>query len=368
VKVAGTSTGTRYSSIDLMRGYAVAVMVIVHFLENLAGTRDWSPDGFGAPIFVFLTGVSYRLWLQSRERRGVVSTQISQETIRRGLFLMGLGFVFNGLVWLPEDLFTWDVLTFLGAATCLLNVIRVMPVPAVLLTIILAVTLSPLMQRLADYQAYWANGYFETEQTLSELLTGFLVTGYFPIFPWIALPLTGFIVAPVLLQQQFADNRVRLWLHWTAAGLIACVLVSASIRTVWPLSLQWLPEWTMFPASMSYMAGVLGMVMLLLSGLHGWLDGRQAVLIPAGLLRRAERFSRYSLTIYLLHHVVHLWPLWIYGWFSAGDPTIYWGNVFPWWPAFLLAVLFLVCADRLLMLVEKHRVPTAENLMRWLAE
>lgn len=368
MKVAEASTGTRYSSIDLMRGYAVAVMVIVHFLENLAGTRDWSPDGFGAPIFVFLTGVSYRLWLQSRERRGVASEQISRETIRRGLFLMGLGFVFNGLVWLPEDLFTWDVLTFLGAATCLLNVVRVMPVPAVLLTIMLSVTLSPLMQRLAEYPAYWANGYFETEQTLSELLTGFLVTGYFPIFPWIALPLTGFIVTPVLLGQQFTGTPVRTWLRRIAVGLIACVLVSASVRTGWPLSFQWLPEWTMFPASTSYIAGVLGMVILLLSGLHEWLDGRQALRIPEGLLCRAQRFSRYSLTIYLLHHVVHLWPLWIYGWYSAGDPTIHWGRLLPWWPAFLLAVLFLICMDRLLISVERHKVPTAENLMRWLAE
>jgi uncharacterized membrane protein len=368
VKVAETSTGTRYLSIDLMRGYAVAVMVIVHFLENLAGTRDWSPDGFGAPIFVFLTGVSYRLWLHSRERRGVVSEQISRETIRRGLFLFGLGFVFNGLVWLPEDLFTWDVLTFLGATTCVLNVVRVMPVPAVVLAIMLSVTLSPLMQRLADYPAWWANGYFETEQTLSELLTGFLVTGYFPFFPWIALPLTGFVVAPVLLGKEFTDTRARTWLHWTALGLLACVLLSASIRIVWPLSLQWLPEWTMFPASISYMVGVLGMVILLLSGLQGWLDRLQAIRISKGLLRRAQRFSRYSLTIYLLHHVVHLWPLWIYGWYSAGDPTIHWGNLLPWWPAFLLALLFLACIDRLLKSVERHRVPTVENLMRWLAE
>jgi len=367
-----TSRSVRYRSIDLMRGCAVAVMVIVHFLENLAGTRDWSPDGFGAPIFVFLTGVSYRLWVDSRRRRGAGSGQISQETIRRGLFLVGLGFVFNALVWLPEDLFTWDVLTFLGCSMCALNVVRMMPTPAVLLVIALSIVLSPVMQQVVDYPAYWVNGYFETELTLSELLTGFLVTGYFPIFPWIALPLSGYVAAPVVLgMPEFglvSGTRLRAKLQWSAAGAILLVLVVVAVRMFWPQSIQWLPAWTMFPASCSYVTGVLGMVILLLGGLHGWIDEQQVSWIPAGLLQCAQRFSRYSLTIYLLHHAVHLWPLWIYGDFSAGDPTLFWGRAMPWWPACLLSLLFLICSDRLLKFVEQRRVPTVEALMRWLSE
>ncbi len=362
-----TSANTRYWSIDLMRGYAVAVMVIVHFLENLAGTREWSPDGFGAPIFIFLSGVSYRLWLDGRLKRGVPSGQISRETIRRGLFLMALGFVFNGLVWLPEDFFTWDVLTFLGCSMCLLNVARMMPEPPVLMTIVLSVLLSPLMQQIADYPAYWVNGYFETEQTLSELLIGFLVTGYFPVFPWIALPLTGFLAAPVLLDRNQPRHRLRGTVQWSAAAASLLVLMVTVLRTNWPESNQWLPAWTMFPASFTYMAGVLGMVILLLSVLHSWLDGRPVSRIPS-LLLHAQRFSRYSLTIYLLHQIVHLWPLWIYGYCTTGDPTSYWGVIFPWWPAFLLALLFLIICDRVLEVVERRRIPTMENLMRWLTE
>ncbi|MFM8477441.1 MAG: heparan-alpha-glucosaminide N-acetyltransferase domain-containing protein [Planctomycetaceae bacterium] len=363
-----TSSGIRYRSIDLMRGYAVAVMVIVHFLENLAGTRDWSPDGFGAPIFVFLTGVSYRLWLESRHRRGVGSGQISQETIRRGLFLVGLGFVFNALVWLPEDLFTWDVLTFLGCSMCALNVVRMMPTPAVLLAIVLSIVLSPVMQQVVDYPAYWVNGYFETELTLSELLSGFLDTGYFPIFPWIALPLSGFVAAPVVLGGAGSACRLRAKLRWFAASAILLVLAIALLRTTWPQSTQWLPAWTMFPASVTYLTGVLGMVILLLSGLHGWIDEQQVSWIPGGLLQSAQRFSRYSLTIYLVHHAVHLWPLWIYGYYSAGAPTLYWGVALPWWPAFLLSLFFLICSDRILKSVERRRVPTVETCMRWLSE
>jgi uncharacterized membrane protein len=277
----------RYRSIDLLRAYAIAVMVMVHFLENLSGTRDWSPDGFGAPIFAFLSGVSYQLWLASRQNRDCSSDRISKETMRRGLFLIGLGFVFSILV---------------------LNVARRMPAPALLLTIVLSVLLSPVMQKLVDYDAWWLNGYFETDQTLSELLTGFLVTGYFPIFPWIALPLTGFMSAPALLNPQAAWNSQRK--YWLQAGVglsaLAAVLLTLRLTTEW--GRLRLPEWTMFPASLTYMTAAMGIVVLLLAGLHNRIDQRQVWQIPDWLMSRAQRFSRFSLSIYVLHHVVHLWP------------------------------------------------------------
>ena len=78
----------RYRSIDLMRSYAIVVMVFVHFLENLAGSRDWSPDGFGAPIFTFLTGVSYRLWLAKSERRWIADIKKKQRHCGRCLNLL----------------------------------------------------------------------------------------------------------------------------------------------------------------------------------------------------------------------------------------------------------------------------------------
>ena len=88
----------RYSSIDILRTFAIFSMVIVHFVENLSGS-DFVPSGFGAPLFTFLSGVSYRLWLNSQEARGRSDADISKVTIRRGLFLFGVGFVFN-VLWL----------------------------------------------------------------------------------------------------------------------------------------------------------------------------------------------------------------------------------------------------------------------------
>lgn len=358
----------RYRSIDLLRAYAIAVMVMVHFLENLAGTRDWSPDGFGAPIFAFLSGVSYRLWLSSRQTQGCSNQQISKETVRRGLFLAGLGFVFNAFVWLPEDLFTWDVLTFLGASLLLLNVVRHMPPPVLLLTIGLSVAVSPVLQQIVDYSAWWSTGYFQTEQTLSELIIGFLVTGYFPVFPWIALPFTGFLSAPAILGLPSATQLQRRFWILSCAGLAALVVVLLAVRWTTAWGQVWLPAWTMFPASVPYMLGAHGIVVLLLATLHTLVDQQQSWTVPAWLLSRARRFSRYSLSVYILHHLVHLWPLWIYGLWQTGEVTQYWGQALSWWPAFGLSLLFLICCDWLLQRLERHRVPTIENLLRWLCE
>src|SRR4051812_1056538 len=88
----------RYASIDLLRTLAIVLMVVVHFMENLAGV-DWAPAGAGAPLFAFLAGVSFRLWARSEEAKGTPDAVIRLIAVRRGLFLFALGFAFNVCVW-----------------------------------------------------------------------------------------------------------------------------------------------------------------------------------------------------------------------------------------------------------------------------
>ena len=109
---------TRLVSIDVLRTTAIVLMTLVHFVENLAGSYDiesgpfiganrywWMPTGFAAPLFTFLSGVSYRLWADAQAARGRDTDEISKITVRRGLFLILFGFAFNVLVWMPEDVF-----------------------------------------------------------------------------------------------------------------------------------------------------------------------------------------------------------------------------------------------------------------------
>ena len=130
----------RQASVDLLRAIAIGLMVVVHFIENLSGWYGdgrgtfagvhgvwWLPTGFAAPIFTFLSGMSYRLWLGVQRQRHRDETSIAKGTIRRGLFLIGLGFAFNVLIWLPEDIFNWDILTLIGGGLLALDVLAGCP-------------------------------------------------------------------------------------------------------------------------------------------------------------------------------------------------------------------------------------------------
>lgn len=181
----------RYPSIDILRTFAICVMVLVHFGENLSGFH--SPiTGFGAPLFAFLAGVSYCLWSRAQTVRGKSESEISRISVRRALFVFGVGFAFNIFVWLPEDIFNWDVLTFIGASLLFLTVTRHLPLQVLTVISIASLLASPVLREIVDYAAYWQNDYFDPDMTLADVIIGFLVTGYFPLLPWIVFPLAGF--------------------------------------------------------------------------------------------------------------------------------------------------------------------------------
>jgi uncharacterized membrane protein len=361
----------RYASIDLLRTFAIVMMVLVHFLENLAGVT-WAPAGLGAPLFGFLVGVSYCIWLRSAEARGTSESAITKSTIRRAVFLFLVGFGFNVLVWLPKDTFNWDVLTLIATAFVLLALVRTLPPVVPLVFCVLVFVLSPVLRIEAGYNDYWLLGYYDAEMTLSDVTLGFLVTGYFPVFPWIVFPLVGYLVAAHWLPESRESLTLAALRGLLALG-IALVVLCLLIRygKAWvsdPRLLRVLTGWTMFPASMEYMAGILGMI-LLAFGLGLWLvDGRGWLDRLPAMMSVARTLSKYSLSIYLLHHVVHVWPMWGYALWQGQETTAYWRQALTWpWAAALVPV-FLVACYLLLRWVEKHDLPTVETAMRWFAD
>jgi len=362
----------RFSSIDVLRTIAIFVMVFVHFSENLAG---YTPDiaGFGAPLFVFLSGASYFLWSDGKLARGSDEQSVSKISVRRGLFVFGAGFAFNVLIWLPEDVFNWDVLTFIGSALLVLNILRRVPQPVCVFIACIVVLISPVLQQMADYVAFWEQGHFDYDWTLSDVLTGFIATGYFPMFPWIALSIAGYLCASQLFARTGTNHdRARMTNRLTLLGLSLAVasgvviisrpLISSSAAS------RFLGGWDLYPPSTEYVLGTIGMAIVLFAVGHRLLDLQPVPRRWRGLVATAESFSRYSLTIYILHHIVHIWPLWVYGFSTTGDPQGYWQEAMPLWMACVLATIFLVGCWLLFHKFGARRIWGLERCMRWVCD
>ncbi len=375
-------TESRQASIDVLRAVAIGLMVVVHFVENLSGWYDggsgpfegvhrvwWLPTGFAAPVFTVLSGMSYRLWLGVQTRRGASDEMISKRTVRRGLFLIGLGFAFNVLVWLPEDVFNWDILTLIGLGLLVLDVARRMPDWVVVLAAVLVLAVSPAMRVVADYPAFWQTGYFDYDFTLADVLLGWLVVGYFPVFPWLAFPLLGHALGAWLFGVQDAQSEPRS--RSVAASGAAGIATALALIVLWPtlpaaITGEAARGWTMFPASTAYCLGTLGTVTLAAAALHRVIDrgGRQW----GWLLSWATPLSRHALSMYLLHHVVHVWPLWVWGVATSGETTALWQVAMPPAASLALAGGFLVAAAWLFRWLDQHRMPSVESLMRWVCD
>lgn len=357
----------RYPSVDILRCVAIVVMVLVHFGENLS---QYTPPftGLGAPIFTFLSGVSYYLWASAQERRGVSDEQISKISIRRGLFVIGVGFAFNVLVWFPEDTFIWDVLTFIGSALLLLNLLRKAPVLIHAMIAIAAIVVSPALRASAEYPLYWANGYYEGDLTLTDLLIGFTTTGYFPIFPWVAYSLTGFVTATLLFPRD-EEEKPSVWPFVAFGGTLLLTALAARLITPFASELMTthvLTGWRMFPPSVEYLCATIGMALVLFGLLHRFVDRNESLPREGAFFRIVKTFSRYAFTIYILHHMAHLYPLWVYGYAMTGEPTIYWRVAMPAFVALPLGVLFLGVCYLILSRIDPNDRYGIEGWMRWL--
>jgi len=361
----------RFSSIDALRTLSIFIMVLVHFTENLAGLTP-AIAGLGAPMFMFLSGVSFRLWLKGRAVQHLPDDSITKIAVRRGLFLFGLGFFFNIVVWLPEDVFNWDVLTLIGAALLGLGLLRHAPPHLLLLSCALLLAFTPVLQHVVDWGAYWNDDYFDPDMTLSDVTLGFLVAGYFPIFPWLAFPWLGFALSTLLFEtpsDQVSRARLRVITWVGLTGLVATVLLLlvahfAPSDSTWNDRLQW----SMFPATSVYLLGTVSWTIFAFALAYEWLDLRLPPTQLPRLRRLAATFSRRSLTAYLLHHIVHLWPLWLLAVYQGLEPTYYWRQATSVPVALLLAGIFLLICHRLFLWLDLNKRPAVEELMRWLTD
>jgi uncharacterized membrane protein len=372
----------RFDSIDILRALAVLLMVPDHFVENLSdrvsswpALDHWITDVVGsvcAPLFTLLSGLSLSFWVMNQRRLGKSERAIDKACVRRGLLVFGLGLAFAFFVWLPRYLFDWDILTLIGAATLVLAAARRLS-PRVLIGLsIAAVAVSPWLRQWTGYDGHWGNhGEYVYDLTIDQITLGFFVHGYFPFFPWIAFPLAGYALGEILQE----DESGELWppeLAIVGGGLMAAAALGEG---TWSLARgHWTEAYagraTFYPASTVFVLGMAGLTLVSLSVLHRFVDHLQrAPWRAGGVLTFFRRYSYFSLTVYIVHHVVHVWPIWIYAAVTGeADSQRYLGTVMDTPAALGLSAIFVAVFYLVLVLLDRHKKYSLEWVLRWLSD
>jgi uncharacterized membrane protein len=116
--------------IDWLRGLAVLIMIEAHALDAWTSVEERAHAGYrwaivlgglGAPLFLFLAGITLALAAGARRRsKGLDASTIAGLAQRRGWQIFGLAFLFRLQSWLisggrfPEVLFKVDILNVMG--------------------------------------------------------------------------------------------------------------------------------------------------------------------------------------------------------------------------------------------------------------
>lgn len=225
---------TRRPDIDWLRGVGVLVMIAAHAFDawtldaertRLAYTWTIAVGGVGAPLFLFLAGVTMALTGASRERRGVAPAEVAARVRRRGWQIFGLAFLFRlqAIVvsggHFPWGLFKVDILNLMGLAMVLAAAVwgavrtrprRILACAAIGVAAILA---GPVTRGSAAFEPI--------PMPLVWYLQPVPGQSSFTLFPWIAFLLIGVAVGLVYDRAIELGRERRAMVVLTVLGLTA---------------------------------------------------------------------------------------------------------------------------------------------------
>jgi uncharacterized membrane protein len=207
----------RDMSVDLLRGLAIAIMVAANLIPFLLvpPAPFWLRviASVAAPLFIFLSGMMVALSFNQKRYR------FSYFLLRGGIVVL-LGALLDLLARGMIPFLDFDVLYLIGLSLPLAYLFLHLDLPKRMLVFLSIIVVTPLAQVFFGYSGLPLSVPMIPVLTgtalpaASEILRQFLIEGWFPIFPWLAVALLGAHAGTFRWQdntiRSFADRDLAL--------------------------------------------------------------------------------------------------------------------------------------------------------------
>jgi uncharacterized membrane protein len=262
----------RRGYLDWMRGLAVLVMIEAHVLDSWTRVADreswqfaWAMilGGFGAPLFLFLAGVSVALSAGSKSRRSGDQAAAARTVMGRGLWVFGLAFLFRVQAWIlgrsaARSLLKVDILNIMGpsivAAAALWGTFRsaLARCAAFAVTMLAIALLTPIVRTtpLLDPLPDAIEGYLRPIQGLTN----------FCLFPWAGFVFAGGLVGVLLdgARTREAESPLNAWIFAGGAGVAIAAYAASFLPSPYANSTFWGSSPAFFLLRAGIIAAVIG--------------------------------------------------------------------------------------------------------------
>jgi uncharacterized protein len=278
----------RVASLDALRGLAVLFMLEVHLgfwwarglpEDNALVVAGTALGGMAAPVFLVLAGAGLSL---SRKREPEHFVRRSE---LRGAALLLAGIVFTFVEQAVYGPLGWGVLQCIGLSIILCApLMRLSRQARVILGIGIMGAAAFLRPMLGVPDILYSDQLMAVG-TVADYLRGMLVSGFFPLLPWL-----GFLVLGTVAGDRVADGddrNVKLTVLDIATPLV--IILAGALLTAYGIR----PEF--FPASLSFSLLACGIVLFAIPVLMAMDLGRARPLADLG---------RISLSVFIAHHLI----------------------------------------------------------------
>ena len=293
-------------SIDILRGIAIFIMLganVVGYVTPCELHPLWFDiySSYAAPMFILLSG--YMVAVNSVNKHA----SLAYYALRGGMLIVTAALI-DSLLWQLIPFASFDVLYVIGLGMIVVFLLekKTLWIKTGFIAVVLIIT--ALLQYFLEYKPFPMEIEFMsveadyTDFTLLNVLKAWLYDGWFPVFPWIAFPVLGSIMAHFRKkwENSFANlNTVALGLLLTAAGFVWLYFGYTAQGAEHPFSelIKREPYGEIFyPAYFAYVIGAIGVCMLL----FGLVDKTRKGLIWKPL----TVFGQTSLFNYILHSAI----------------------------------------------------------------